>query len=178
MNRRELDLTGVILFEPILYPDERGVFAEIWNDRRYDLEAAFVQDNLSRSARGVLRGLHFQNPSPQGKLITVMEGEVFDVAVDLRTQSPTFGQWVGVTLSSETLRQLYIPSGFAHGFQVTSLHATVHYKCTALYDKASEKGIRWDDPDLAIEWPLPEPVVSPKDAALPALSALPLHILF
>ncbi len=140
---------------------------ETWNAQRYrefGLDQAFVQDNLSRSRRGVLRGLHFQKPDPQGKLVYVLEGEVFDVAVDIRRGSPTFGQWEEHTLSADNKLQFYIPAGFAHGFCVTSETALFAYKCTELYHPASEGCVAWNDPDLNIPWPIEQPELSTKDA--------------
>jgi dTDP-4-dehydrorhamnose 3,5-epimerase len=149
---------------------------ETWNKARYEeagIRAEFVQENLSFSQQGVLRGLHFQNPNPQGKLVSVLQGEVYDVAVDIRTGSPTFGQWEAVTLSAENRRQFYVPPGFAHGFCVTSETALFAYKCTDFYDPQAEGCIRWDDPDLAIDWPVSQPELSAKDAAGVRLSDLP-----
>jgi dTDP-4-dehydrorhamnose 3,5-epimerase len=161
------ELPGVIVIEPRVFGDARGYFLETWNQTRYTPEGiaeTFVQDNLSFSARGVLRGLHFQNPRPQGKLVTVLEGEVFDVAIDIRVGSPMFGKSVGVVLSGESKRQIYIPPGFAHGFCVTSERALFMYKCTDLYAPELEGGIIWNDPDLGIQWPITEPSLSAKDA--------------
>ncbi len=157
------DLPGLLIVEPKVMGDARGFFLELWHQQRYQeagLEVGFVQDNLSRSRQGTLRGLHFQNPRAQGKLISVLEGEVFDVAVDLRRSSPTFGRWHGLRLSSDNHRQFFIPSGFAHGFQVLSETALFHYKCTAYYAPETELAVRWNDPDLAIQWPLPNPILS------------------
>jgi dTDP-4-dehydrorhamnose 3,5-epimerase len=148
---------------------------ETWRQERYQaagIRLPFVQDNLSRSARGILRGLHLQHPSDQGKLVYVLEGEVFDVAVDVRVGSPTFGKWTGTTLSSAEHRQLWIPPGFAHGFCVTSETALFAYKCTAPYSGADEVGVLWNDPALGILWPVAEPRLSGKDAALPRLAAI------
>ena len=159
-------LPGVKVIEPDIFDDNRGFFMETWNASRYaelGIDAMFVQDNLSLSAQGILRGLHFQQPNPQGKLVQVLQGEVFDVAVDIRYGSPTFGKWVGVTLSAENRRQLYIPEGFAHGFCVMSETALFAYKCTAFYSPANEKGICWNDPDISIKWPTAEPILSEKD---------------
>jgi dTDP-4-dehydrorhamnose 3,5-epimerase len=165
-------IPDVVLVEPQVFGDARGFFFESFNRRR--LEAAlgrsldFVQDNHSRSAHGVLRGLHYQLPNPQGKLVRVVRGEVFDVAVDLRRGSPTLGRWVGERLSEENKRQLWVPEGFAHGFLVLSPEAEFLYKTTAYYAPADERCLRWDDPTLAIHWPLPPgetPRVSAKDAA-------------
>jgi dTDP-4-dehydrorhamnose 3,5-epimerase len=174
-------LPDVVVLEPRVFPDERGYFLETWNRARYadaGVDVDFVQDNLSYSTRGVLRGLHFQNPSPQGKLVSVVRGAVWDVAVDLRRGSPTFGEWVGVELTSENHRQLYVPVGFAHGFVVTSEIALFTYKCTRVYSPADERSIRWDDPELDIRWPVSEPVVSAKDAAAPPLRDVPAEFLF
>ncbi|WP_298219763.1 dTDP-4-dehydrorhamnose 3,5-epimerase [Halothiobacillus sp.] len=160
-------LNGTLLFQPKVFGDERGFFMETWNAQRYrefGLDQAFVQDNLSRSRRGVLRGLHFQKPDPQGKLVYVLEGEVFDVAVDIRRGSPTFGQWEEHTLSADNKLQFYIPAGFAHGFCVTSETALFAYKCTELYHPASEGCVAWNDPDLNIPWPIEQPELSTKDA--------------
>jgi dTDP-4-dehydrorhamnose 3,5-epimerase len=162
----------VLLIEPRVFGDTRGFFMEIWNQRRYaeiGLPASFVQDNLSLSKRGTLRGLHFQHPNDQGKLVFVLQGEVFDVAVDIRTGSPTFGQWVGVTLTADSRCQVYVPAGFAHGFCVVSESALVVYKCTDLYNPTAEGGIAWNDPDLAITWPCDKPIVSEKDQTHPRL---------
>jgi dTDP-4-dehydrorhamnose 3,5-epimerase len=166
------ELPGVTLFEPRVFGDARGYFLETWNRERYGkagVPADFVQDNASLSSRGVLRGLHFQNPRTQAKLVTVLQGEVYDVAVDIRRGSPHFGRWVGVVLSGENKRQLYIPAGFAHGFCVTSETALFTYKCTEFYAPECERGIAWNDPDLGIRWPVDQPTLSPKDAAYPRL---------
>lgn len=176
MNVIETDLPGVLVFEPKVFGDARGFFMEGWNARRYaeaGLPQRFVQDNLSRSARGVLRGLHFQNPNPQGKLVSVLAGEVFDVAVDIRVGSPTFGRWTGVTLSADNKRQLYVPPDFAHGFVVTSENALFSYKCTDYYDASAEGSIIWNDPDIGIEWPVETPTLSEKDLAAPTLTGTP-----
>jgi dTDP-4-dehydrorhamnose 3,5-epimerase len=172
VKRIATDLPGVYVMEPRVFGDHRGFFMETWNAPRYadaGVGGTFVQDNMSRSARGVLRGLHLQHPHGQGKLVWVVDGEVFDVAVDVRRGSPTFGRWTGAALSSDNKRQMWVPPGFAHGFCVTSEHATVVYKCTELYRPESEVGVRWNDPDLDISWPVRDPAVSAKDAALPAL---------
>jgi dTDP-4-dehydrorhamnose 3,5-epimerase len=176
VNVIETDLPGVLVFEPKVFGDARGFFMEGWNARRYaeaGLPESFVQDNLSRSARGVLRGLHFQNPNPQGKLVSVLAGEVFDVAVDIRVGSPTFGRWTGATLSADNKRQLYVPPDFAHGFVVTSEFALFHYKCTEYYDPAAEGSILWNDPDIVIEWPIAAPTLSEKDGGAPTLAKMP-----
>lgn len=161
-------LAGALIIEPRVFGDARGFFMETWNAARYaeaGITAQFVQDNLSFSRRGVLRGLHFQKPNPQGKLVYVLAGEVFDVAVDIRVGSPTFGQWESVVLSSENRRQFYVPAGFAHGFCVSSETALFAYKCTDLYNPAAEGSVLWNDPDLAIPWPVSAPELSAKDAA-------------
>jgi len=169
----ETPLAGVLIIEPQVFGDERGFFLETWSRKRYaeaGIDVDFVQDNLSLSSRGVLRGLHFQNPMAQGKLVSVLKGEVFDVAVDLRQGSPTFGRWHGVVLSGENKRQYWVPPGFAHGFCVTSETALFTYKCTELYAPGHERSIRWDDPDLAIDWPVAKPQVSDKDRLAPFLA--------
>ncbi len=163
------------------YSDSRGSFIESWHKQRYaglGITVDFVQDNISYSKKGVLRGLHYQNPSPQGKLVYVLEGEVFDVAVDIRVGSPTFGKWLGMTLSFENKKQLFIPEGFAHGFVVTSDDAIFAYKCTGSYRKDSEKTIRWDDPEIGILWPIENPMLSEKDRAGLSLKAMPRESLF
>lgn len=171
-------LDGVLIFEPAVFEDERGFFLESWNRERYaaaGLDVSFVQDNLSFSRKGVLRGLHFQlPPRAQGKLVSVLTGEVFDVAVDLRTGSPTFGRWFGTHLSAANRRQMYVPEGFAHGFQVTSDAAHFSYKCTDVYSPEHERTLRWNDPEIGIEWPIADPVLSPKDAPAPRLRELAL----
>lgn len=172
MNRIETKLPGVLIIEPRVFGDQRGFFMETWQQDRYEqagLPGRFVQDNLSRSRRGVLRGLHYQDPNPQGKLVYVLLGEVFDVAVDIRPDSPTFGDWVGVTLSAENKRQFFVPEGFAHGFCVVSDEALFAYKCTNLYNPAGEGSILWNDPDIGIEWPIDSPVLADKDARAPRL---------
>jgi dTDP-4-dehydrorhamnose 3,5-epimerase len=180
MKAHPTSLPGVLVVEPVVFGDARGHFYESFNERK--LEAAlgrplrFVQDNQSRSARGVLRGLHYQLPQAQGKLVRVVHGEVFDVAVDLRRASPTRGRWLGQVLSAENRRQLWIPEGFAHGFLVLSDQAELLYKVTTYYAPEHERCIRWDDPALAIAWPPTggPPLVSAKDAAGMALSEAPL----
>jgi len=164
------EIPDVILVEPDVFGDRRGFFMETWHAEKFaagGIAADFVQDNHSRSGQGILRGLHYQIIKPQGKLVRVLSGEVFDVAVDLRRKSPTFGQWVGVLLSAENKKILWIPPGFAHGFYVMSQQADFFYKCTDFYAPEFERAISWNDPDLAIDWPLIEgkaPVVAPKDA--------------
>jgi dTDP-4-dehydrorhamnose 3,5-epimerase len=170
---RRLEIPEVILIEPRVFGDERGFFMETY--KMPDFVAAgiaegFVQDNHSRSTRGVLRGLHYQNPPfAQGKLVRVVRGEVFDVAVDIRRGSPTWGRWVGVVLSEENKKSLYLPPGMAHGFCVLSDVADVAYKTTSVYSAESEGGIIWNDEELSIEWPVEQPVLSEKDTAFPAL---------
>jgi dTDP-4-dehydrorhamnose 3,5-epimerase len=169
-------IEGVLIIEPKVFGDSRGFFLESWNQARYaqaGIPGPFVQDNHSHSTKGVLRGLHFQKQYPQGKLVSVSSGSVFDVAVDIRKDSPTFGQWVGITLTVETHQQFYIPPGLAHGFCVLSERADFHYKCTEYYHPEDEGCIRWDDPDIAIEWPIAEtPSLSPKDAQAAYLKEL------
>jgi dTDP-4-dehydrorhamnose 3,5-epimerase len=168
-------LPGVLRITPQVFEDARGCFFEAFRAERYaahGIPAAFAQDSVSESRKGVLRGLHFQWPKAQGKLVYVLVGEVFDVAVDVRPASPTFRRWVGHRLSAANRAQLWIPEGFAHGFLTLSDRAVFTYKCTAPYDPASEQAIRWDDGDLAIEWPMRDPVLSPKDAAAPRLADL------
>jgi len=169
------DLSGVLLIEPDVYRDERGFFLETYHARKYQtagIPGVFVQDNHSRSVRGTVRGLHAQRHRPQGKLIRVLQGEIFDVAVDIRRGSPTFRRWVGVTLSAENFRQVYVPPGFAHGFCVISETADVAYKCTELYDSADEFGVLWNDPDIGIAWPVRAPLLSEKDRTAPSLTDL------
>ncbi|MEE8424620.1 MAG: dTDP-4-dehydrorhamnose 3,5-epimerase [Elusimicrobiota bacterium] len=175
MEFEPTSLPGVILVKPKIFRDDRGFFLESYNEKKFSeggLGVSFVQDNHVGSKRGALRGLHSQRSKPQGKLIRVVEGEIFDVAVDIRLGSPTFGKWFGTTLSAESLHQLYIPPDFAHGYCVLSEHSQVEYKCTNLYDPASEFGIRWDDPEIGIDWPLKDPILSKKDAVLPSLAEL------
>jgi dTDP-4-dehydrorhamnose 3,5-epimerase len=177
MNVIETRLPGVFIVEPRVFRDDRGYFLETWGASKYGaagLPIEFAQDNLSCSAPGVLRGLHYQFPTAQGKLVSVVQGEVFDVAVDIRVGSATFGRWEGVTLSAENARQLYIPEGFAHGFLVTGkVPALFSYKCTRGYDPAGQCSILWDDPDLGIDWPVGGPLLSPKDAEAPRLRDVP-----
>jgi dTDP-4-dehydrorhamnose 3,5-epimerase len=168
MQRIETAIPGLVIFEPRVFGDARGFFMETWNQARYaeaGLAETFVQDNLSFSRRGILRGLHFQNPNAQGKLVYVLQGEVFDVAVDIRRGSPTFGQSVSVILSADNKRQFYIPPGFAHGFVVTSETALFAYKCTTFYAPNNEGSVLWNDPDLCIAWPLTDVELSDKDRA-------------
>lgn len=168
----ETDLPGCLVFEPRVFEDDRGFFYESFNVDKlveHGLTPAFVQGNVSSSRAGVLRGLHYQWPKPQGKYVTVLEGEVWDVAVDIRRGSPQFGRWTAVVLNAENRRHFWIPEGFAHGFVVLSERAVFSYLCTATYDPAADAAIRWDDPDLAIDWPVAAPSLSSKDAAAPLL---------
>jgi dTDP-4-dehydrorhamnose 3,5-epimerase len=165
----------LLIISPQFFGDQRGWFCESWNEQRYKdagLDERFVQDNFSFSRRQTLRGLHYQKPAAQGKLISVLQGEVFDVAVDIRAGSPTFARWHAVTLSGANRLQYFVPAGFAHGFLVLSEEALVHYKCTELYSPAHEHSIRWNDPDLAVAWPVGDPVLSEKDARAPLLRDL------
>lgn len=166
-------LPDCVVIEPAVFGDERGFFLETWNADRFverGLSAAFVQSNVSRSSQGVLRGLHYQWPGPQGKLVSVLDGAVYDVAVDIRRGSPTFGQWTSALLSADNKRQMWIPEGFAHGFAVVSETALLSYLCTAVYDRAADAAVRWDDPAIGIDWPISEPQLSAKDAAAPLLA--------
>jgi dTDP-4-dehydrorhamnose 3,5-epimerase len=176
MNVTQTKLPGVLIIEPKVFGDARGYFLETYHARRYaemGLSAPFVQDNLSYSRRGTLRGLHYQNPQPQGKLVYVLQGEVFDVAVDIRLGSPTFGQWVSARLSADNKRQFYVPPGFAHGFCVTSDEALFAYKCTQLYNPQADGSILWNDEEIGIEWPVSEPLLSDKDRSAPRLKDVP-----
>lgn len=169
-------LEGVLLVTPQVFGDDRGFFMETFNQKKaleLGLPAEFVQDNHSKSSKGVLRGLHYQCPQWQGKLIRVVQGEIFDVAVDIRADSETYGQWVGFYLNSENKQQLYVPEGFAHGFVVTSETAEVVYKCTSLYKPEQEGSVLWNDPTIGIEWPIDEPLLSAKDKEGQPLADLP-----
>jgi dTDP-4-dehydrorhamnose 3,5-epimerase len=171
-----LSLPEVLLIEPDAFGDDRGFFLELYRQPRYaqaGIGVTFVQDNHSRSSRGVLRGLHYQIEYPQGKLVTVLSGEVFDVAVDLRRGSPTFGQSVCCVLSAANHGQLYIPPGFAHGFYTISESADFFYKCTDIYRPEDEGGVLWSDPQLGIDWPVKTPILSAKDAVFPTLATMP-----
>jgi dTDP-4-dehydrorhamnose 3,5-epimerase len=174
-------LPGVLLIEPVVRADQRGFFLEAWHEARYreaGIDLPFVQDNHSRSVRGVLRGLHYQLQQPQGKLIRVVTGDVFDVAVDLRRSAKTFGQWLGVVLSGVNQRQLWVPPGFAHGFYTLTDSADVVYKCTDFYAPQYDRTLRWDDPNIGIKWPLVDrhpPRLTPKDAAGLGLSEAPTY---
>lgn len=178
---RQGPLAGLLIIEPKVFGDHRGFFLETYSRALYaeaGIAAELVQDNLSFSGRGVLRGLHFQNPEAQGKLVSVLQGEVFDVAVDIRRSSPTFGKWHGVTLSAENKRQFWIPPGFAHGFCVVSKTALFAYKCSAYYAPHHEHTIRWDDPEIGIAWPIKNPALSDKDKAGVLLAEMDPAVLF
>jgi len=174
-------LSDVVLIKPRVFGDSRGYFLEIWHEREFaaaGIAAHFVQDNHSHSSRGTLRGLHFQIQQPQGKLVRVVRGDAFDVAVDIRRSSPNFGQWIGVRLSDVNHHMLWVPPGFAHGYLALSDEIDFLYKCTDFYAPQHERAIRWDDPQLAVQWPLPPnvaPVVSAKDAAAPLLREVELY---
>jgi len=175
MNVTETQLAGVLIIEPKVFGDSRGFFKETFQAERYreaGIEYTFVQDNYSRSQKGVLRGLHFQITKPQGKLVSCPKGAVFDVAVDIDPESRTYGQYVGVELTEENHKQLWVPPGYAHGFCVLSETADFQYKCTDYYDPSDEGGVIWNDPDVAIEWPITNPSLSSKDALLPTLAEL------
>lgn len=173
MKKIETDITGVFLLEPVVYRDERGYFLETFRKshfQKFGMTGEFLQDNSSRSQKGTLRGLHYQlPPAAQAKLMMVSLGTILDVAVDLRKDSPTFGRHVAVELSEENHRQLYIPEGFAHGFSVLSDHAVIHYKCSGYYSSDLERGIRWNDPEIDIDWRVDDPILSEKDNKLPFL---------
>lgn len=176
MNIIKTKLAGVVIIEPQVFGDHRGFFLETFHAERYStttgINTPFIQDNHSRSSYGVLRGLHFQKSSPQGKLVRVVRGEVFDVAVDIDPSSPTYGKYESVLLNEDNKRQFYIPPGYAHGFLTLSETADFEYKCTAYYDPEDEEGIAWNDPSIAIDWPIIEPKLSTKDAQLPLLKNL------
>ena len=172
MKVLETSLPGCVVIEPAVFGDDRGFFYEAWNATRFEahgLSGRFVQSNISSSSRGVLRGLHYQWPNPQGELVSVLEGGVSDVAVDIRRGSPYFGRWAAVLLSAENKRQVWIPEGFAHGFAVLSERAVFSYLCTAIHDKAGDASIRWDDARIGIDWPVSKPKLSEKDARAPFL---------
>jgi len=176
INVSDTSLPGVVIVESRVFDDARGFFMESFNARDFaeaGLPTHFVQDNHSRSTRGVLRGLHYQHPSWQGKLVRALVGTIFDVAVDIRRESAHFGQWFGIELSAENKKQLYVPPGFAHGFCVLSDVAEMSYKCTALYEPKEDAGVLWNDPDIGIDWPIQDPLLSPKDEAAPRLKDLP-----
>ena len=179
MRFTSTDIAGVVLVDPDVYRDERGYFLETFHAAKYaqaGIPATFVQDNHSSSVRHTLRGLHLQLRKPQGKLVRVTEGQIWDVAVDVRPGSPTFGRWTAATLSADNFRQFYIPPGCAHGFCVLSETAQVQYKCTTLYDPADEIGIAYDDPALAIAWPVAQPILSPRDRAFRRLADVVPHL--
>lgn len=166
------NIPEVLIIEPRIFPDSRGYFYESYQKNRYrenGIPADFVQDNLSYSVRGTLRGLHYQHPQPQAKLVQVVQGEIYDVAVDIRKNSPSFGQWVGVVLNEDNKQQLFIPEGFAHGFAVLSPTAVFTYKCSDYYAPGCEGGVAWNDPDLGIKWPIDDPILSDKDSNYPCL---------
>ena len=175
MEFRETELPGVIIVEPRVFGDDRGFFMETFHSEKFaqaGIPTTFLQDNHSRSSRGVLRGLHYQEPVAQGKLVRAVTGAIFDVAVDIRPGSAMFGRWVGVELNDENRRQLWVPPGFAHGFLVLSDVADVVYKCTELYDPKGDRSILWNDPQIGIQWPGANPLLSKKDAEAPTLSDL------
>jgi len=175
VNIKQLALPGVFLIEPVCFKDNRGYFMETFHQQKYQtagIDQAFVQDNHSHSSQGVLRGLHYQLKHPQGKLIYAVTGTIFDVAVDIRKGSPSFGQWIGAELSADNKRQIYIPQGFAHGFVVLSKSADVIYKCTDLYAPGDEYGILWSDPEIGINWPIENPILSQKDLENPGLNQI------
>ena len=173
----ETDLPGCLVVEPQVFDDDRGFFYESFNHDKLAArglrQPGFVQGNVSSSVRGVLRGLHYQWPKPQGKYLSVVEGEVWDVAVDIRRGSPTFGRWVGLVLSAENKRHFWIPEGYAHGFVTLSERSVFTYLCTAPYDREADAGIRWNDASLAIDWPVSAPLLSDKDARAPFLADVP-----
>lgn len=173
-------LPGVQVIEPRVFGDPRGYFYESYHQAKYHelgIDARFVQTNVSSSSRGVLRGLHYQWPNPQGKLVSVLQGEVYDVAVDIRRGSPTFGQWASVMLTGENHKHFWIPEGFAHGFCVLSEVAVFTYQCTALYDPSADRAIRWNDAAIGVDWPIAEPLLSDKDSKAPLLTDIaPQHL--
>lgn len=172
----ETALPGCVVVEPAVFADARGFFFELWNAERFGehgLPTRFVQSNVSASSQGVLRGLHYQWPRPQGKLVGVLEGEVYDVAVDIRRGSPTFGRWEAVILNARNKRLFWIPEGFAHGFAVLSERAVFSYLCTDVYLRQADAGVRWDDPDIGVDWPLGRPQLSDKDRDAPRLRDIP-----
>ena len=178
MEFTKTKLPGVMLIQPDVFRDARGFFIETYHADKYKaggIPETFVQDNLSRSIRGTLRGMHAQRKSPQGKLIHVIEGEIFDVAVDIRRDSPTFCQWVGFKLSADKFQQCYVPAGFAHGFFVLSAWADVLYKCTEVYQPGDEYGVNWADERIGIDWPMSNPILSAKDAGLPMMAGIPVE---
>lgn len=181
MNILPTAIDGVLVLEPRVFDDPRGYFMETHHRLRYGslgIGCEFVQDNLSYSVRGTLRGLHYQLPHTQDKLVQVLTGEVYDVAVDIRRDSPTFGKWVGVYLSEANHRQIFVPKGFAHGFCVVSETAHVLYKCSDFYSPADEKGVLWSDPDIGVDWPIKSAILSEKDGKYPLLAEIPFEHLF
>ncbi|MEJ2502348.1 MAG: dTDP-4-dehydrorhamnose 3,5-epimerase [Gemmatimonadota bacterium] len=175
MEVKETPLAGVLLVRPRVFRDDRGTFMEAWRRERYEaagIPGEFVQDNVAFSKKNVLRGLHYQRPNPQGKLVMAAQGEVFDVAVDIRRDSPTFGEWYGHRLTAEEGTQLWVPEGFAHGYAVLSDGAVVIYKCTRPYDPEADRAIRWDDPAIGVEWPISRPLISAKDREAPLLDSV------
>ncbi|MHA6204610.1 dTDP-4-dehydrorhamnose 3,5-epimerase [Dyella soli] len=176
----ETALPGALVIEPRVFGDSRGYFYESFHKEKFrdiGLDVRFVQSNVSSSTRGVVRGLHYQWPNPQGKLVSVLQGEVYDVAVDIRRGSPTFGQWTGVMLTADNHRHFWVPEGFAHGFCVVSETALFTYQCTALYDPSADRAVHWDDAALGIDWPVSEPLLSEKDIKAPSLADVPAHLL-
>lgn len=181
MNLVRTFFDDVLILEPQVFGDARGFFMETWHRERYEgcgIDTAFVQDNLSFSVKNTLRGLHFQITRPQAKLVQAITGEIFDVVLDIRPGSPTFGKWAGVLLSGENRRQMFVPPGFAHGFCVLSESAHFLYKCSDIYVPEDEGGVLWADPDVGVEWPVEAPIVSDKDGRLPRLSEIPPERLF
>lgn len=171
----ETDIPGVVMVEPTVHRDERGFFVETYHEPRYrenGIPDRFVQDNHSKSVRGILRGLHAQSPNPQGKLVRCIEGSIWDVAVDVRLGSPAFGRHVGFELNDQNFRQLYVPPGLLHGFCVLSASAQVEYKCTRVYDPGGDFSVRWNDPELAVPWPIDAPILSAKDRDAPLLAEI------
>ncbi|MDR3444407.1 MULTISPECIES: dTDP-4-dehydrorhamnose 3,5-epimerase [unclassified Dyella] len=176
----ETSLRGALIIEPKVLGDARGFFYESYHEAKFraaGLSTNFVQSNVSSSSRGVLRGLHYQWPNPQGKLVSVLSGEVYDVAVDIRRQSPTFGHWAAALLTGDNHRHFWIPEGFAHGFCVLSETATFTYQCTALYEPSHDRAVRWNDATLGIDWPVTDPLLSDKDGRAPLLADIPQHAL-
>ena len=181
MKVTETKLEGVLIIDPDVYEDSRGFFKEIWHGARYaaaGMPLKFVQDNISVSGKGVVRGFHYQKTRSQGKLVTVLSGEIFDVAVDIRVGSPAFGHWISEVLSSHNHKQMYVPVGFAHGFMALAEDTKVQYKCTDYFSPETGRGIRFDDPEIGIEWPPLKPVLSETDAGAPKLSEISRELLF
>lgn len=175
MQFEQKNIPGVLLCKPDVYRDDRGLFQETWHAEKYrsaGIDCKFVQDNRSVSGKGVLRGLHFQLKKPQAKLVSCIHGSVYDVAVDIRSGSPTFGAWTAAELTEENAHQMFIPVGFAHGFCVFSERAEIIYKCTELYDPSDDRGLLWNDPRIAVEWPIDKPLLSDKDKNQPLLDDL------